>query len=561
MLNQITLHHFRQFEHKVVNFEPGNTSLRGANEGGKSTVIEGFLYLLGGAKACRNNDFVKWNSKATQCKVEALMTLQGTQIRAVRGKSGAEIYVPRNNPQPTVTGQTEVTNWFSEQMGASLDVVQKMCFANQKEIGGLLDEGNSKVVEFIEDMSGLGIVEFFINKIQATGKVGVTTALVERANDDRERYEMLAGISYDEAIERNDAEIGPLKSQAEGYRSLVAAEEYALKEDREALRKVTTYTADLRNAHSALAHAAGQENAAAKSLEAAKAALQAARYEDAIDADLEAAQERQRNADDIATRRKLKAAADAWPEPEAEWDEGADALTRFIETHRNAANRAARQIAEARQGIAVAKAQMVTSSACGLCGKDVSEFPDTKRKNAELIARIGVLEAEKNAALARGGEYSDSVSAGESVLNAPTFKAALTRPDLFEVDHKYVPPRFKWIGGDIPAAGTDEKETIAALKSERQQRASLDKALASATTSAKSAADVLEGAKSGLASIQAAAPPETEESLTAKIATREQELNEKRLRAFALAEELERNAHCCPHCNNRKSRTRRTSRG
>src|SRR5271167_2582286 len=125
MLNTITLHHFRQFEHKVVNFEPGNTSLRGANEGGKSTIVEAFLYLLGGAKACRNSDFVRWNSKASQCKVEALMTLQGTQIRAVRGKSGAEIYVPHDNPQPTVTGQTECTNWFAEQMGAALDVAKK----------------------------------------------------------------------------------------------------------------------------------------------------------------------------------------------------------------------------------------------------------------------------------------------------------------------------------------------------------------------------------------------------------------------------------------------------
>src|ERR1700737_790287 len=212
MLNQINLKNFRQFEDKTVTFGPGNTSLRGANEGGKSTIIEAFLYLLGGAKACRNGDFVRWSAKASSCKVEALMTLQGTQIRAVRGKSGAEIYVPHDNPQPTVTGQNECTNWFAEQMGASLDVAKKLSFAEQKEIGGLLDDAAGKAVEFVEDMSGLDIVEFFINKIQATGKVGVTTALVERANADRAQMESQENVDFSAALASCDAWLGALRA-------------------------------------------------------------------------------------------------------------------------------------------------------------------------------------------------------------------------------------------------------------------------------------------------------------------------------------------------------------
>jgi hypothetical protein len=552
MLNQLNLKNFRQFEDKTVVFGPGNTSLRGANEGGKSTIIEGFLYLLGGAKACRNSDFPRWGTKPTACKVEALMTLQGTQVRAVRGKSGAEIYVPYNALAPTVTGQTECTNWFAEQMGASLDVVKKMNFAEQKEIGGLLDDKNGQVVEFIEDLSGLDIVEFFVAKIQATSKVGSTTALVERANADRAQLESQQGISYAEAITRNEAEIGPLDAESVGLGTIIGGEEGMLRADRASLQAVTTHAANLSTAQRRALSAKTGLELSGISLDEAEKALEAARAESAIEADLEAAQARQRDSDDVAARRRAKAAADAWPAPEAEWDEGEEALKKFVADNRQLVSSAGektreieRGLAKLRQGVAVAESKKTTSSACGLCGKDVSELPQVKEQNAALDAEIAELSEQVASGLvlvsdlqAHRVEAGENIADGEALLNAPTFKLALTRPDLFEVDHKYVPFRFKWIGGEIPAEGTDEKSVIAALKAERLARVNLDKARASAATAASSARVALDTAKQELATLQAAAPAEDEERLSVRIATREQSLNEKRLRAFQLAEEL-----------------------
>jgi hypothetical protein len=552
MLDQIILTNFRQFDEKSVVFGPGNTSLRGANEGGKSTIIEGFLYLLGGAKACRNNDFVRWGTKPSACKVEALMTLQGTQIRAVRGKSGAEIYVPHNALAPTVTGQNEVTAWFAEQMGAPLDVMAKMCVAGQKEIGGLLDEKNGQVVEFIEEMSGLDIVEFFINKIQATGKVGSTTALVERANADREQLKSQQGITYAQAIVEAEAAIGPMETESLDLKAVIDSEEAALKTDRESLRAVTTYAANLANAHSRVLTTKTGIEFAGIALDDAEKALAAARDESAIDADLEAAQERQRGADDLATRHKALAASKAWPAPESEWDEGVESLQQFVTSNRQAAEQTGEQIratesaiSKLRQAIAVAESKKVTSSACGLCGKDVSELPEVKQQNAALDAEIAAAAGEIATLVMRVAEYQekrgeakDNVTAGDAILKAPFFELALTRPDLFEVDRTYVPFRFKWIGGELPTASTDDKATIAALKSERTARATLERTRATAASEASSARVALDTANTELFNLQQQAPIEDEQSLSSKIATRDAGLTEKRLRAFKLAEDL-----------------------
>jgi hypothetical protein len=552
MLDQITLKKFRQFDDKTFVFSAGNTSLRGENEGGKSTIIEGLMYVLGGVKECRNNDFVMWGAKAAHCKVEALMTLQGTQVRAVRGKSGAEIYVPANALAPTITGQNEVTNWFAEQMGATLDVVAKMCFAGQKEIGGLLDEKNGKVVEFIEDMSGLDIVEFFINKIQATGKVGETTALVERANADREQLKSQQGISYAQSIADTEAALGPLKSESEGCRSLVADEEYKQEADRKTLQTVTTYVANLANVKGRIINAQNNVRMSETALQTAEAALEAARPESVIEAALEASQAQQRGADDFAARKRAKAASDAWPAPEAEWDEGVESLQKFITSNRQLEREAGekisaleRDIGKMRQGIAVAESKKTTSSACGLCGKDVSELPQVKQQNAALDAEIAAFADQVAAGVtlvaelqAHRGEARENAEAGDAILKAPSFHLALSRNDLFEVDRTYVPFRFKWIGGELVDGVEDMTSVIATLKNERTARVNLDKARASAATAASSARVALDTANTELFKLQESAPTESEESVRARIATREQTLTETRLRAFKLAEDL-----------------------
>jgi len=539
MLNEISLTNFRQFTDRTVVFGAGNTSLRGANEGGKSTIIEGFLYLVGGVKACRNNDFVTWGAKASTCKVEGLLTLQGTQIRATRGKSGAEIYVPHSADKPTIVGQNEVTAWFSEQLGASFDVIKKMCFAGQKEIGGLLDEGNTKAVEFIEDMSGLDIVEFFIGKIQATGKVGVTTALVERAHNDRDQLELSKGYgsSAEQNIKSCEAQIVPLEKTSQLLTSQVEEAEDVLKADRELLRIATRRSSLLESAKQRKTAAILALDKATNTREGTASALAEARLDAALEAELETAQARQQNVEDSTIRIKMKQALDAWPAPEAEWDEGLPALQKFVADNRNLENDASRRIASCRKDIAVAEAKKVNSSACGLCGKDVSEFPEVAKKNAALDAAAEALRAEVVILLAHSEDYVANIEAGAAILAAPSFPHAHKRPDLFEIDCKYVPFRVKWVGGEVGAAAPSLLSQIAALKAERQARATLERAAATAQAAFDAADAALTALTGDLVALEAG-PATVESDIAERIAIAEGVLTQLRVELSLVDREL-----------------------
>lgn len=529
MLESLTLTNFRQFDEKTVVFGPGNTSLRGANEAGKSTLIEAFLYLLGGVKACRNNDFCRWGSKASSCKVEALMTLQSTQIRATRGKSGAEIYVPHNALAPTVVGQSEVTAWFAEQFGATLDVTKKMCFAGQKEIGGLLDDAAGKAVEFIEELSGLDIVEFFITQIQGTGKVGVTTALVERMTNDREQLNSQSGISYAESITACEGRIEPLEADATRLATAITNDQASQAADRALLRAATQHATRSEAAEKALVRAKTQVETAKTAEHAAEMALQAARSDELVEAELVVAQSQQTDADAVKAKVDARAKFDAWPAAEQEWDEGVPALQAFIATNRAASKEAQRLSGASRQREAVARSARTTSSACGLCGKDVSEFPEVKAKNAEQEAVIDfeVLEQARLATLL--GDADESVAAGEALLNAPHFEYALSRPHLFEVDKQYVPFRVKWIGGKVGETLQDVTATITALKAERAARVVLERAVTSAASTLRSATAALDAAKVDLAALAQKEALESEDTLNARIADAETKLQDARI--------------------------------
>lgn len=253
MLEKITLKNFRQFEDRTVDFGAGNVSLRGPNEAGKTTVVEAFMYAIGGARQCRNSDFVRWGSKASQCKVEVLMNLQGLPVRVKRGPSGAEIYAPASAETPHVTGQNEVSAWFAEQLGASMDVASKMMFAGQKEIGGLLDEKNGKVVEFIEAMSGLDIVEWLIDQVKAGGRVGSTDALEQAVEDARAAVAQLGTEDFDALLKTFNQQLPQLNQEVSLVRACITDNNANIEATHALLRAHTVYAQAVGQARAAVA--------------------------------------------------------------------------------------------------------------------------------------------------------------------------------------------------------------------------------------------------------------------------------------------------------------------
>lgn len=552
MLNTITLKNFRQHIDKTVTFEAGNTSLRGENEAGKTTVIEAAMYLMGGAKRCRNNDFVTWGAKKSQCVVDGTFTFNGLQVRAKRSPNGAEIYVPADAKKPTVTGQNEVNAWFAEQLGAPIDVIAKMSFADQQSIRGLLADDNSKAMDFIENMSGLDVIEWVIEWLMANEETGPTGTLDDRIASQQEQLKAEQAISYEATINDTRARLEPLKKQSDAQQDLMEANTEAVKLLRQDLRKVTQWADAEHNYSNNVSRAITEHSEAMAAYTAQQEAVAKLRPVDELEADLAQLRERQSQVakwDAIyAVHRKFL----GYTPPEVEWSEtGAEGLRQFIadnravvQEKREAYQSVRSMIDSAVSRIATLEERKVVSSACGLCGKDVSEFPEVKSKNAEIQAEIDRLNAsiaEEKLKLQplvdAGNEAKENIAAGEAIQSEPGFPAALQFPDLFEIDSTFVPPRVKWIGPEIDHQAPREAnpgEAIAAVEKALRARRHADTELGTKQSLVQTAEARITGFRQQLAEHRTKKPTQTEDELTEKISKHEQQMGVMREQYTAL---------------------------
>lgn len=554
MLERITLRNFRQFEDRTITFNAGTTALRGRNEGGKSTIVEAFLYAVGGAKRCRNGDFVRWGAKQSECRVEALLRLQGQPVRVTRGPRGAEVYVG-SDTKPAVTGQKEVTNWFANQFGASLDVVMKMAFAKQDDLRGLLDDKNGKVMEFIEEMSGLDIVDFIIQQITATGATGSTAAIEDQTLAAREQLENERKVSYAAAIESVETRLVPMVETQKVVEQQVNDLKTGVRATRAALNALQMWAASA-------AAAERSERAAALALSEAHVELEArtSHLRELTAATTGLAEEReqlvarQESAKKFAEQRRAWDAFQRWKPAEIEWDEGEPALKAAIAKlraeyaeHQKKIRASDESIHPMHREIAKLEATIVASSACGLCGKDVSEFPEVRENNARVQARIAELREAVEAARVtskvletEGLPLLEDISLHESILEAPRFTSTAARyAGLFELDERYVPPRVKWIGPDVsgdapadPAARIEEIDR--ALKRAQRQQQEVETAQALV----KSAQAHVERMKQELKDVMAGKPEGDEKALVAKIEKDEAAMDAARIDATTRAGEI-----------------------
>ena len=118
MIGTVTLTNFRQHENLTVTFTEGLNVIRGANEGGKTTVVEAVLYALFGTGALREpvEATVTWGKEPKTLKVSAEISDQsGTVYTFTRSKGGAEV---AKSGEVFVTGQKEVTSFAAMVLGA-----------------------------------------------------------------------------------------------------------------------------------------------------------------------------------------------------------------------------------------------------------------------------------------------------------------------------------------------------------------------------------------------------------------------------------------------------------
>lgn len=231
MIKQVRMKFFRRHENLSVNFQAGLTTLRAENEGGKTTVIEAVLYALYGTRALRSSlkETVTWGEPDRKLSVEVDIEIGKQTYTFTRAKSGAEVLV---DGKLYVSGQTEVTNFASNLLGADLATARNLMIADQNGLRGALGAGPKAAAEMVEGLADFGLFDKLLERASERLVLGSDVSIQQRLTEALERKEIeeareIPSIKeFEEVIKTNPVEISKIEAhlQKELYPARTAAQ-------------------------------------------------------------------------------------------------------------------------------------------------------------------------------------------------------------------------------------------------------------------------------------------------------------------------------------------------
>lgn len=444
MLKFIELTNFGVHETLRLDFSPGLNALRGANEAGKSTIYRAVMYAFVGSRSLPLSleETVTRGKPISSLKVKLCMQHNGTTYTITRSKSGAELV---DEATLRVSGQAEVTKYVEQLLNANADILSKIPVASQNAIRGAL-EGN-QAVALIEKLAGVGLIDELVTGIQDKLPSGSTKLMEAQYADmaalpepslDLAPYKAalateLGALAVIQALPLQAAEVLKLAEAAEvEARKAVAAEE-ALVNSRNYLRKEMVALESQLSQVSEAPTDHTVEWAAAAAKQAMEGSLAAAYTK-----------------------------FSAYKVSEAFMPQGLD-MAAAEATARQTLQAAAAKLQAARTEVQVQKAMLITQTACGLCGKDLTDVPEVVTKNSAAQLKIveaeaAVQEAEAEIAEATS-DLNDIASVKSEVTKVELLHAQLA--DFTQLDTTTLPPILRWVA-EIP--GNPDRTDYAALQ-------------------------------------------------------------------------------------------------
>jgi DNA repair exonuclease SbcCD ATPase subunit len=179
MLNTLKLKNFRQHTDRVVEFTPGINTIRGANEAGKSAMLDAIQYALFGSRALTLSleDSVTWGEDLKTMKVEVTLTIDGKAYTFKRSTCGAEVMLDGN---VFCTGQKEVSLLATKLLGADGAMAKNLLMASQGAIKGALAQGSAALSSLIEDLAGFSTFDQILEAASSQLALGSPGMLEER---------------------------------------------------------------------------------------------------------------------------------------------------------------------------------------------------------------------------------------------------------------------------------------------------------------------------------------------------------------------------------------------
>lgn len=440
MFREVQLTNFRQHRDLTVQFGPGLNAIRGANEAGKTTIIEAITYAMFGARALRESlaDTVTWGEKETALKVRLDFQAGDVLMRCYRGKSGAAIYRADDESVPIITGQDEVKRFFEGLLGAKSDTAARLMMASQKSLQGALEDGPGAAVKLIETLSNFSLIDRIIERLQEALPNGNTDAI-------KSRIALLEAQQGPEPVDPTqplaEARAAAWEGASQAAVALAAAKQ-AWEAHQPEARAADVTIKDYNRLQSDLVSKNVQVERVRREWEAIDPVPGPSQEELA---------ELRRQVDDAAHLDKAREAYRAVQkieEPELEWDNDRASLQAELDRVERDRIALAGQITIAQIDATRLEGQLIKEAKCAFCEKDLAGVPEVVQRNSALAPRIkekrdfingSQLRVDELEALARG--YRDVLREGDRIERH-------VRPhgDYVRVDGGTVPPHVEYVG-------------------------------------------------------------------------------------------------------------------
>lgn len=443
MIKKLELTCFGKHVSSTIDFTSGLSVLRGANEAGKSTMLNGISYALFGTRVLPGplEDMATWGHNVRDLKV----VLHYGDYVISRSKAGAEVTAMG---QTFVTGQVEVTRWCEQLLGADATTANSLMFANQMGLRGILNSGPKATSVLIEDLAEFKIFDEILEA--AEHKLSLGSAAIQ---EDRLRN-MLEQIQALPVVEE------PAKPNASAMDDEIATLSGKVNDEQTELAKLNElYQAELcvRAERDRIWDECTRIDTAHNELlwEAAKVVVHG-EVRPTTDLETEIA-----DATEHATVLEAYQKFLALPLPVYTDRAKVEAAVKDCQDtiKRAEADRVAAVMARTE-----AKAKLVTSSVCGFCNQDVSNFPEVALKNAALQKVIEAAEEqEKTASALRDYEHlSQALTKGVFDQEADILRKVRGIEQFVERDDTVVPVKITWKGQAPSMVAPD----VQALKAE-----------------------------------------------------------------------------------------------
>lgn len=512
MLNNLTLHNFKQHKDLSVEFAQGINVLRGKNEIGKSGILHAIAYALFGIKAVPYSleDAVTWGEPVNSLKVELSITVDGKVYHYKRSKSGAEVVL---NGQVFCTGQNEVTGLSATLLGADAATASKLLLASQNGIRGALEEGPKALSLLIEELSDMAIFDSILEAAQAKLALGspllleerlkgaestleaATQSLPEKPNEDAFRGEVAALNLHIATIERAIPQLEQLRVASE--KSWQDASELYLKR-RQLVANVERAFSTFKSAESL---ATDMVQRAARKVDS-----------DEFLADLK---QHLVEVEDHDNRLEAYRIYQSLPDGErwvGDCDNFNAAYSHFVDV--DAEMR--RNISSIESAIRELNRQRLDGGPCGKCGQPTAHLTHIAETNARVDAELAKLEpalvalkAQNELNVERNKVFSDIQKFANSTL--PKLNKL---GGYINLDDTLYPPKAIWVGAhpkDKPSDAQALRKKIASVESDKKAKAADEARAAMAVEQMEAASKAYNAAEAELKAFEA---PDDDEILS-----------------------------------------------